>query len=87
MQIFKSRSIPNNTKFSNICKTIKYFKIGKERQDMCKLMEEYKAKWQEEEKLNLLFDLVNDKILTIEEASKRADLTPDEFTEKFHQQN
>lgn len=54
---------------------------------MCKLMEEYKAKWQEEEKLNLLFDLVNDKILTIEEASKRADLTPDEFTEKFHQQN
>lgn len=87
MQIFKSRSIPNNTKFSNICKTIKYFKIGKGRQDMCKLMEEYKAKWQEEEKLNLLFDLVNDKILTIEEASKRADLTPDEFTEKFHQQN
>lgn len=41
MKIFKSSEVPEHPKFPRICRTIRHFKIGKGREDMCEAMQSY----------------------------------------------
>ncbi len=44
MKIFKSTEVPENSKFPRICSGIKNLKIGKGRDSMCAIVEEYAEK-------------------------------------------
>jgi hypothetical protein len=41
MEIFKSSKVPNHPKFPRISNAIRYYKEGKGREEMCKIMEEF----------------------------------------------
>ena len=52
---------------------------------MCEIMEKIAKEERSEGKLELLFDLVKDGIITITEAAKRANMTEAVFTENMKQ--
>ena len=41
MEIFKSSSVEENEKFPNVCRVVRNFKVGKGRDTMCAVVEEY----------------------------------------------
>lgn len=52
---------------------------------MCEIMEKIRSEGRSEGKLELLFDLVKDGIISIAEAAKRANMTEAVFTENMKQ--
>lgn len=44
MKIFRSSQVPNNPKFPKICRTIREYKEGERREEMCTIVEEYGKK-------------------------------------------
>ena len=58
MEIFKSSYVEENEKFPNVCRVVRNFKVGKGREAMCTVVEEYAKEYAEEEKRKQLTDIV-----------------------------
>ncbi len=48
MEIFKSSSVPKNEKFPKVCRAVRNYKVGKGRDTMCTLVENYAKEYAEE---------------------------------------
>ncbi len=80
MEIFSSSDVHRNLKFPSICEVVRYYKNGKGRETMCRVVEEYakeciKEKAMETAKLLLSRDIAEDVIqeatgLSLEELSE-----------------
>ena len=75
MKVLASNKVPKDDRFQTVCKTIENLKVGKGRNEMCQLVEEYKAEGKAEGEVKGKIIAYRECGLSVEEIAEKVSLT------------